>query len=262
MVQKSSFFLLVFILSIAGCEMFNNPMKSFIEKASKRTFSMPGDKSPDQSTHTIITPHFVNVDGGFAAVDPFISPITTVIHIHLNEITEYDGPFSLDIDSGNSSFSANAVVTAELNAEGDIAIITIDRFSRGDVFDLTLNLRADGGIIASYSPPRLEARCRDTALAALAINAPPEAELDFAFYPDGGITSYTVTLSAPGTEYLSISAARRSPYSTITLNGSSINGNITNQAITLAPGANEITIQVRADSGETRDYNFNANMAH
>jgi len=268
--KKSSFLLLVFIFSVGGCEIFNAPMKGFIEKATRQPFDPNEGPSTDLSgnrsvlgLHTIITPHFVNTGDNsagyhFVAIDPFISPMTTIIHIPINDIPEYDGPLSMDIDVTNSSFSANAVVTAELNPEGDSAIVTIDRFSRGDLFNLILNLCSDNEIIDSYSLPRIEARCRDSALVIIAVNAPAESALVPAFHPNDGITSYAITPIAPGTESISINAARRSPYSAITLNGSSINGNIANQAITLTPGANLITIQVMADSGETREYAISA----
>ena len=240
--------------SVGDCEKFNAPMKGFYRKGYQAAFRCAGRQAQRRAEDGSVwkqiragSPHYYN-----PSLCQHWRQACRQQNCRLSFCSHR--PFYIS----NSSFSANAVVTAELNPEGDSAIVTIDRFSRGDLFNLILNLCSDNEIIDSYSLPRIEARCRDSALVIIAVNAPAESALVPAFHPNDGITSYAITPIAPGTESISINAARRSPYSAITLNGSSINGNIANQAITLTPGANLITIQVMADSGETREYAISA----
>ena len=234
----------MFILVIAGCDMFNSPIKPFIDEAT-------GMVVP-QGHIFYDTLYYRNHAEGFVAISPG-DPAT--IHIPLRNPRGHELYVSLE---GDSSWDV------ELSADGGTVIVSSGG-GLNSVYNLTLNVSTLGRPMPSYALPRLEARCRDTYLASFSITSPPAA--DFTLTPDfsSGHTDYSLHFPAvPPSGEVTLNAAVAGAFSTATLylNGAQITlaaGTI-NETLQVSHGS-IIQIRVTAQSGETRLYRITVNVS-
>ena len=236
LVKKPSLLIpLFFVLVSVGCDMFNSPLKSFIDRSTN--VAIPQD-------HYFLTDFYRN--DGFVAIPPGLE---TRIRIPLHNPRGH----GLSLSVENAPYE----VTVEL--DGDAAVVSISGPQRGELFDLVLSVQdsVTGRLMPSYYLPRLEARFLNANLQSLLVTSPPGIILSPGFAP--GHTSYTATVPY-GTPYLYVSAALPpGVYSTAALRyGGGLPvpfaGDSILRQIPVSAGAAVITIEVTAESGFQRTY--------
>jgi len=237
---KAAFFLLFFAVFIlfTTCDNFNLPVLDYIENATNSAMGLE---------YTVTTRHFNN-PLGWIAIPPFEPAQIT---INLRNPQKYD--LNLSLSGFEPDSQSDVIMSVELAADNQQAIIFIKNAVRGDIFDLTLHIDANGRPMPDFKLPLINCRYFDNYLLSLGVNDVPLSDFD----PDK--TNYTVEIDASGGTSFSIMLEMdNDKHSSLRIDGDLYIYNLPSFSWDFSISPNRINetviIVITADSGETKTY--------
>ncbi|MDR2964775.1 MAG: hypothetical protein LBU88_03265 [Treponema sp.] len=254
MAKRVSFVLLIVALGIFGCDFFNNPLSEYIDNATSSTAGLGEKVMTDHYTRTSID--------GVIAIPP---EEVTIVHITIRNAQGYD--LDLELEGEGSEMAS----VEQMPNNKAVIVVTITNPIRGDEFDLTITMSANGRPMPSYPLTKMKALYLNADLASLVVSTDPTFSPQLIDDFDPLERNYTVNVPENiGTVYIKAELpgdvrSKADLYEVENTTRTLLESNITailDDTLSLDPGGNDFEIDVTADCGKIEIYKLTVIQGH